>query len=264
MTANDIAEAFVAARREARALDDFPGAVPGDLADAYAAQEAALGLDGRPLAGWKVALIRPEFRDRYPAERLAGPIFADAVVELPKGGQATVPVYAGGFAAVEAEFVARIGRDLAPDEAPFSEPVVRAAIAALHVGSEIASSPLGSLNALGPGAVISDHGNNGGAVVGPRIEGWDGLPLESLVSRAFVEGELAGEGSAATVPGGPVAAVTFLANHLAARGRTLRRGDIVLTGMTTGIHEVVPGSRALLEFAGAAPIDLTIAAFRPR
>ena len=39
-------------------------------------------------------------------------------------------------------------------------------VQSMHIGVEVASSPLATLNDLGPGAVISDFGNNWGVVVG--------------------------------------------------------------------------------------------------
>ena len=50
------------------------------------------------------------------------------------------------------------------------------------------------------------------------------------------------------MPGGPLAAVLFLARHLAARGRGLKEGDWVSTGASTGIHPVRPGDAARAVF----------------
>ena len=58
--------------------------------------------------------------------------------------------------------------------------------------------------------------------------------------------------------GGPIAALQFLAEQLATRGRHLRAGDIVLTGMTTGIHQVVPGDRGRIEFSSAPACDIEV------
>ncbi|MBP0651976.1 hypothetical protein J8J40_33435, partial [Mycobacterium tuberculosis] len=78
-------------------------------------------------------------------------------------------VYVNGFAALEAEFAARFATDLKPGPNGFTPDVILAALAGLHAGAEIASSPLPTLNDIGPLAVVSDHGNNAGAVVGPEL-----------------------------------------------------------------------------------------------
>ncbi len=191
-----------------------------------------------------MAGIPPAFRAQYDAERMVGPVFADAVQEVAKGGNAIVEVHEGGFCAVEAEFVVRLLAD-PPDKDWLTADDI-AAISSLHAGSEIASSPLATINDLGPGAVISDHGNNSGAIVGPGIPRSAFGHWDALVSRTYVNGELVGEGSAARVAGGPFAAAAFLAAQLATRGRRLKEGDIILTGMTTGVHSVPVGAHARL------------------
>lgn len=254
------AEQFIAARREACPLAAFPGVLPPDLASAYAVQEEVLRLTPRRLAGWKVAGIAPFFRDRYDAPRLVGPVFTDAVSRVADGAFADVFVHEGGFAAVEAEFVVRLLAD-----AP-KGPVAAADIPAftsLHVGAEIASSPLASINDLGPGAVIADHGNNAGALVGPAIPPEAQGDWERLVSRTFVEGKLVGEGSAARVAGGPYESVAFLIAQLATRGRALKAGDVVLTGMTTGVHDVRIGGEARIEFPGIGGFGINVHARNP-
>ncbi|MDF2995919.1 MAG: fumarylacetoacetate hydrolase [Xanthobacteraceae bacterium] len=257
--AKGTAEEFIAARREVRVLDAFPGPLPATLDDAYAVQEEVLRLTARRLAGWKVAGIPQGFRAQYDAERLVGPVFADAVQEVAKGGHATVEVHEGGFCAVEAEFVVRLLAD--PPEGALSADDI-AAIATLHAGSEIASSPLATINDLGPGAVISDHGNNSGAIVGPAIPRSAFDHWKALASRTYVNGELVGEGSAARVVGGPFAGAAFLAAQLATRGRRLKEGDIILTGMTTGVHPVPVGAHARFEFEGIGSFTLDVAARR--
>lgn len=261
-SATDIPAAFVEARRAARPLSSYPGEVPNDFSTAYAHQEAAIGLWPDEIAGWKVALVRPDLRERYRAERLAGPVFGQAVYQAAGGGPVEAPVVAGGFAAVEAEFIFRLKEDLSPRDGPFERAGIRAETADFHVGMEIAGSPLASLNDLGPAAVISDFGNNAGIVVGPAIPGWFERPPEELTARMLVDGAVVGEGSAASVPGGPVTALVFLVNHLAERGRTLKRGDWVSSGATTGIHQIAPGSIARAEFGafGAPEVRITVAA----
>lgn len=253
---------FVSARSDGRALPGFPGVLPGSLEEAYAVQDEVLRLTTRRLGGWKVAMIAPAFRDRYRAERLVGPVFADAVRSVADGGTVEALVFEGGFAAVEAEFVVRVTGEPPADPQDWLGDV--GGFATLHVGSEIASSPLATINQLGPGAVIADHGNNAGAIVGPWIAPGLMRDWSQLASVTRVQGAPVGEGSAARVPGGPFAAVAFLARQLAGRGRYLAKGDVVLTGMTTGVHDVLPGQTARLEFDGVGGFDIRFAAYPRR
>ena len=96
-----IARRFVTARREARALEAFPGDLPDDLAQAYAIQDAAIGLWPEEIAGWKVGRIPPEHEAVLHEQRLCGPIFRSLVQQA--GSEPSVfSVIDGGFAAVEA------------------------------------------------------------------------------------------------------------------------------------------------------------------
>lgn len=259
----EIADAFVTARHQARPLAAFPGRLPQSLEDAYRIQDKAISLDGRRVVGWKVAMIRADLRAGLGADRLCGPIFEGTVYDCRARGNADVVVHAHGFAALEAEFVARFATDVLPGPDGFTKNGVAEAMSGLHAGVEVASSPLPTLNELGPTAVVSDQGNNAGAVIGLALSNWRDAPLADLTSEMLIDGVTVGRGSAASVPGGPLAALVFLADALKARGRKLSAGDIVLTGMTTGIHPVVPGSQGRTVFKESVCCDLAVRAIDP-
>jgi 2-keto-4-pentenoate hydratase len=167
-------------------------------------------------------------------------------------------VIEGGYAAVEAEFAVCIAKEI-PSATQFTDPKeLLPYIEGVYAAVELAASPLASLNALGPGAVVSDFGNNGGVVIGPK------LSIDLLTSPAdatsvsVINGQTVGSGSAERVPGGPLTALLFLVQHLGARGRTLSAGDWVSTGATTGIHEVSIGDQVEMSYAGGQRISAEI------
>jgi len=251
------AAALLEARREGVPLDGFPGGVPRDRQAGYAIQDEILQSNpGRPV-GWKVAMVRADLRDRFGEDRIVGPIFAEGLQVAAAGETVSASVCDGGFGALEAEFAIKTGRDLNASDGPFDTEAIAAAVGAMHMGIEIASSPIADLNGLGPAAIAADHGGNGGGVLGPVIP-QDGV--RSVESKMTINGAVAGTGSSASVPGGPLAALAFLANHLAARGIDLPSGSIVLTGMTTGVHDVKPGDRAIVAFSGIGEIHVDVRA----
>lgn len=250
-----IAAAFVAARRAATKLGGYPGVIPATLADAYAVQEAAIALWARPIAGWKIGrLATPALQARFQEERLAGPIFDTAVRQAAPGVQVDFPVFAGGFAAVEAEFVIRLARDADPAKTAWSLDEAAGIAGAMFGGIETAGSPLKTINELGPTVVISDFGNNAGLILGPEIADWRARRFDALACETFVNDASVGNGVAASVPGGPLPALRFLLEHCAKRGRPLRAGQYVSTGAATGIHEIAAGETARVVFPGYGEI----------
>lgn len=238
-----VAETFVAARHSAAALDAFPGAPPADLESAYACQEAAISIWPDEIAGWKIGRIPTEFEARLGRSRLAGPVFARQVWRA--GPEPTgFPVFVGGFAAVEAEFVYVVASDAPPGKLSWTTEEARRMAGAVHVGVETAGSPLATINALGPTVVVSDFGNNAGLILGPAVAEADA----DLVCETFINGESCGRGVAGDLPGGPLESLRFVLEVCARRGRPLRAGHLVSTGAITGVHEIQPGQSARVSF----------------
>jgi 2-keto-4-pentenoate hydratase len=250
--------AFRAARLQARALPDFPGTIPATMDEAYRLQDLSIqGWQDRP-AGWKIGLVPPPLRAELGAERLSGPIFSRAVWR-DAGTPLPVPVFQGGFAAVEAEFVFRLSQDM-PAEGEINDEALAALAGALHIGVEMAGSPLATINELGPRVVVSDFGNNAGLVLGPEIPGWRALAWADMPTRTLIDGAEVGTGSAASIPGGPLAALRFLVENLRRRGHALPAGTLVSTGATTGVHDIRAGSAARVEFGRFGHIDVVAVA----
>jgi 2-keto-4-pentenoate hydratase len=251
---SEIATRFVTARRAAVSLNDYPGDIPADLATGYAVQDAAIPLWQAPIVGWKVGRIAPELHARMGADRLAGPVFADRLWTARPGETLTFPVIAGGFSAVEAEFIYRLGADAPADKTDWTADEALGLVETLLFGAEIAGSPLATINLLGPTVVASDYGNNGGLILGGEIADWRERSPESLTCAVAIGGHTVGTGSAASLPGGPVASLAFLLGCCAARGRPLKVGDLVSTGAATGIHDIVAGQTARVSFDGFGEI----------
>ncbi|TRW16733.1 2-keto-4-pentenoate hydratase [Glacieibacterium frigidum] len=259
--ARAVAQAFVAARRAAQGLDAYPGTVPATLADAYAIQDAAIELHGGRVAGWKVGRIQPPLDAAFGSDRLAGPIFADQIVTAGPA-PAAMPVFGEGFAAVEAEFVVVL-RAADPARRDWTLNAAAAQIADVHIGIEIASSPLAAINALGPAVTISDFGNNHGLIVGPAIDNWRAAGLDDWEVAVEIDGAPAGTGRARSFPDGIIGSVRFLLTVLARRGIAVPDGLLVSTGAISGVHQVHVGQSAIARF-GAETLTCEFVAAMPQ
>jgi 2-keto-4-pentenoate hydratase len=243
-----IARTFVDARRMAAPLRDYPGQMPVDLAAAYAIQDAAIELWGDDVAGWKIGMVPVELRETLGVDRIAGPIFERQVVRAAAGETVDLPVVRGGFAAVEAEFVLKIGRDQTVSERVWNAESAAEMIGAVHIGVELAGSPFAGINDHGPAVTASDFGNNAGLVIGAEVKDWRAIDWRRAAAHTSIDATPVGEGNAAMLPGGPVAALAFLLNHCAERSRPLRKGQWISSGAVTGVHQIEVGQSAELSF----------------
>jgi 2-keto-4-pentenoate hydratase len=242
-----IVSAFRDARLNGAAIASYPGEVPADLAVAYRCQDTAIDRWPGELAGWKVARIAPAWAAKYPEERLIGPVFRSNVRVPQVADVPECPVFDGGFAAVEAELVIRVAADAPARKVDWSIDEASEFVGDLCIGIEVASSPLATLNDLGPGAVISDFGNNWGVVVGVSVRDWRSISELSVTS--YVDGAMVGQGRAA-IRQGALGALAFTLTKAARRGRPLRADAIISTGMITGVHDVRVGQQSRHVFEG--------------
>jgi 2-keto-4-pentenoate hydratase len=255
-----IAGRFLAARRSAEGLADYPGDFPETLAEAYEVQDAAIAAWGRPVAGWKVGRINPPLTERFGTDRLAGPIF---LVERAGDGEPEMPVFGEGFAAGEAEFLLRVGRAPPAGQRRFTLEQAADLIDAVHVGIEIASSPLRAINRLGPTAVISDFGNNNGLVIGPEVADWRSSGFEDWLVTTRIDDKMAGSGHASSFPDGAIGSARFLFELMAARGIKVAPGQWISSGAVSGVHDAAPGQRVEADFGGRFDIACRLKAAHP-
>ena len=261
--AKRVAAEFVNARRTAGSFTKYPGSPPPDLDAAYRCQDEAIALWDDSIAGWKVGWIPEPLSAQYGAQRLVGPIFTRSI-QRPNGSASTdAPVFARGFAAIEAEFVFQLAKDAPANVTEWTAETARRFVKTMYIGIEIASSPLQNINDYGPAVVASDFGNNAGLLLGTEVPDWQARSLESLNCETRIDGNVVGRGNAAAVSGGPLAALAFALRCNARRGRPLRAGEYVSTGAATGVHSIAAGQAAEATFTGIGTLRCTVTPMTP-
>lgn len=257
------ARAIVEARRAARALPGYPGSPPTDIPSAYAIQDAGISAWPDRIIGWKIGKVPPPLQESVGATRLAGPIFASSARMLADGEVGDFPAIPGGFSAVEAEVIYRLAKDATPERTEWTVEDALDLVADMHIGIEPAGCPLKTVNDLGPLVVITCFGNNAGLFVGPAIPGWRDRDPATLTCATLVNGEQVGTGVASSLEGGPAGCFAWLLGQAAARGYPLKAGDFVTTGQLSGIHDVVAGDTALIDFGPLGQVRCTVSAAQP-
>lgn len=245
----EISRVLVGARQAAKALPGFPGALPQTFGEAYSIQELSRGLWQDDVVGWKVGGVPPAFIDRFGETRLVGPIFSRSVQTVDDAGHVEMPVFMDGFAAIEPELIVQLGATRADDR--------------MFIGAEIASSPLPSINAIGPIAVISDFGNNNGMVIGPEIVAWRGQDLGSIPVICMIDDQCVGEREVSNAMVSADQTIAFLLSHGERKGIKMPPGTYISTGAITGVHEAEIGARSRISFGDHGAFALSLIAAEP-
>jgi 2-keto-4-pentenoate hydratase len=97
---------------------------------------------------------------------------------------------------------------------------------------------------------------NAGVVLGTPMTAWRRLDLAAVTARLTINGRAIGAGKGGDVMGNPLNALAWLADKLAATGRPLRRGTIVMTGSMVPIQFPAAGDRAVVEVEGLGSAEL--------
>lgn len=223
------------------------------LDDAYAIQDALCARMGPRLgghAGWKIGLTSPRMQALCDIPHpVAGRVFARRVL----ASGATLPL--GGLLrmGLEFEICVRLDRALPARATPWSRDEVAAAVGAVCPAVEVIDDRLTDYP-LDPLSLVADNAWNEGLVLGPWATAWPDLAeVRGVVE---VDGTAVDSGHGRDVLGHPFEPLTWLANHLSARGEGLGAGELVSTGslVTTRFPTAAGRFRFALEGIGAVAL----------
>ncbi|MBV8924547.1 MAG: fumarylacetoacetate hydrolase family protein [Bradyrhizobium sp.] len=252
----EAARIIATSRRNRAALKALPpDLAPADEAEGYRVQRAVHDLmlpSTGALVGYKIgctSTVMQEYLDiPHPC---GGGLFARGVHDTGARLAASDFVRIG----VECEIAVRLARDLAASEEPFTAEWVMEAIEAYLPAIELVDDRYEQWETLGAPTLIADDFFAAGCVLGaPRAR--NAAPdLLSVTGRALINGEEVGRGTGADVLGHPHHALAWLANHLAAEGRGLHKGQIVLTGSLVKTVWLKAGDHVLMELDGLGKVE---------
>lgn len=251
------ARTIASARRNRVPLQSLSSdVVPQDEAEGYRIQRAVHDLllpHFGAMVGYKIgctSAVMQQYLDiPHPC---GGGVFARGMHESGVSLRASDYVRVG----VECEIAVRIGRDLAPSQAPFAADHVAEAIYAYLPAIEIVDDRYVKWETMGAPSLVADDFFAAGCVLGMPVARSSAPDLLDVVGRAIVNGAEAGRGTGADVLGHPHHALAWLANHLADEGRGLHAGQIVLTGSLVKTLWLNAGDSAVMELAGLGSVDV--------
>ncbi len=251
------AETIASARRDRMPLQPLAGDVaPLTEAEGYRIQDALHGLlaaDFGAMVGYKIGCTSPVMQ-RYLdiPHPCGGGVFAKGVHQSGASLSANDFVRVG----VECEIAVRLGRDLAPSQAPFTADAVALAIEAYLPAIEIVDDRYVDWPTIGAPTLVADDFFAAGCVLGKPVARSAAPDLLAVIGRALINGVEVGQGTGADVLGHPHNALAWLANHLAASGKGLRAGQIVLTGSLVKTVWLNAGDEVVMELAGLGRVQV--------
>jgi 2-oxo-3-hexenedioate decarboxylase/2-keto-4-pentenoate hydratase len=257
---SEAAQAIVSARRSRSALGVLLRSLrPQGEAEAYRVQEAAhemLTASGwGSLVGYKIGCTTPVMQQYLGIETpCAGGMFAGS--EHASGVTLDHTAFLG--IGVECEIAVRLGRDLPLSDAPFTTEDVSQAIASYMAAMEIVDDRYADWRQTDTPTLIADDFFAAGCVLGEVVDRDAAPDLLDVVGQTFINGVEVGRGIGADVMGHPHAALAWLANNLAGRGKTLRTGQIVLTGSLVQTVWLAPDDQVDVAVSGLGRVSLRL------
>ena len=134
------------------------------------------------------------------------------------------------------------------------------AIEAYLPAIEIVDDRYANWQTMGAPTLVADDFFAAGCVLGEPVARSAAPDLLKVVGRAIINGAEVARGTGADVLGHPHNALAWLANHLAAEGKGLRAGQIVLTGSLVKTIWLDAGDRVTMDLSGLGAVQ---AAFSP-
>jgi 2-keto-4-pentenoate hydratase len=238
-----IADRIVAARRQGARIALGAAEVPSGFEEGFAIQDKVVAALDSSVIGWKVMAV-PD-----------GPVIFAPILQsgcVPAGG--TWKIAGKEPAGIELEIAFRLGRNVPAGASPQQ---VLDAVETAHVVFELCQSRLADPGKQPRHVMLADCIANAGLVVGPEIPGWRSENLKERAGRLLVDRKVHVEGKSAD----PTGALLMLPPALAARGKRLAAGQIVITGSLigmnwlTGRHDL----RGVIDGAGEVAIGLAAA-----
>ena len=241
--------------------------LPADIDAAYDVQDALVDLRMQAgncdLAGYKIALTTPAMRKFVGYDNsIAGQVLSCDVCTAP----ARPRLSDFGRLGFECELAFLLGADLAPEAQTADRARVARAIAAVAPAFELVDDRNADYSSFGKddGATMrslaADNAWNRGVVLGAWRDDWAAIDLATVHGVLHINGDIAGEGWGRDVLGHPLDAMVWIAQHLHRRGRTLKKGQLVITGSLITSKFPQAGDNVRFNAAGVGEIVMQIEA----
>src|ERR1700730_7898476 len=243
-------EDFWLARRRG---EYFPAAYADRLSldEAYRIQLALIDrrvAAGERHIGWKVGLTAKAIQEQFGFHE---PVFGCILQSFPSPHELPTNLIKPGF---ETELCLRFAHSL---EGELTPQQVLDALEGIHPSFEIIETR-GDLSrhiAL----ALADNAQQHSVILGPLMRPNPSAGLDQAVARVMLNGNEIAVGTGDAVLGNPLNSVVWLARKLTEFGRSIRPGDLVMTGSFVRQFPLAPGDHAEADFSGIGQVTVHVA-----
>jgi len=245
-------------KRQAQFRSLAPNFPVTDLSHAYDIQDALvtrlLQEQATTAVGYKIGLTSPRMQEMCGTNQpIAGVIAANRILRSP----ARLHTNKFGRLGIEFEICVRLASDLPRNGRAVTRDDVEAVVGSVAAAFEIIDDRNAEYAGLDILSVVADNSWNDGAILGEFHSSWPDLAnVEARLDRDHTKVD---SGWGHEILGHPFESVAWLANHLAARGRTLRAGQLVMTGSILRTLFPKVGETYRLDIGPIGNVEVTIA-----
>jgi 2-keto-4-pentenoate hydratase len=225
-----------------------------DVEGAYRIQDRFVSLlearHGVP-CGYKIGLTSEPMQKMCGIDHpIAGVVLARRIL----ASGARVPVSAHGHAGIEFEIAVRMGAGLGGAGGAVTREDVAAAVDGVCAAFEIVDDRKADYSVLDVLTLVADNSWNAACVLGSFVA--PPANLADVTGTVTKNGAEIASGQGRAALGHPYEPVRWLADHLGARGGTLRKGDIVMTGSLVPTQFPQAGDRFAFAVEGLGTVDV--------
>ena len=233
---------------------------PENLETAYRIQDEVDRLfqaegDAGPMGGHKIALTSKVIQELCGVDQPAyGAVLAKSIRRSPATVKAADFIRLG----LEFEVAFEIGRDVPRQEAGYDRTSIAAFVGSCMPAFELIEDRAADYKDLDAASILTDRCWCGGVVLGAPLSDWRDLDLANAQGRLTWNDEQIDKGLAGDALGHPLEGLAWIANHLISRGKSLRQGDIVITGSALKTQFPKPGDRACYRIEGLGEVAVEV------
>lgn len=229
----------------------------GSIDEAYQVQLALNRLwesgEKGPIAGYKIALTSQAIRDLVGVDDpCGGAIFASTVHQSP----ATINLGDYVRVGLEFELAFRMGKDV-PEGATYDGENIAQYVDTAMPAFEMIEDRGADYSNLDAATLVADNAWSGGMVLGTPSTAWKQMDLATAPVSLSYNGEIETAVTGAAM-GSPLISLAYLASLLASQGRSLKAGDIVMSGSTLATRFAKPGDHVVYTIDGLGSVEMRV------